>query len=405
MTDRTYGTRLPGMPKESPKGKLIVIEGADGSGRTTEVALLRGWLEIEGHAVVDTGLRRSDLVSSEIDRAKQGHTLAATTMALLYAADFADQLENKIVPALSAGSTVLAAARPRGLPRRPARDPPPPVDRKVRLARLLGVGDGPLPLPGPLRELLPLPGALIAGVRVDVDRVRLPRRRCEPRPGAGARGSATLGGPALRSSVRRGATPAGRASALGQSCSAASCFRVSSQTSRPAPGRTEFENSRQTAPPFVRCTTDSPSPVRASPTNSARVGSCPTRSTVSCARAERRMRSKIGVERFPGASSSQVSGAGAASSSRRISSAVRTARPAALVARRSAERTTLARPRAARRVSASPLRVNGRWSSSGQRAGSRTSAGPCRTAMTRMFLDRPFFFGTGKWGVRRQASG
>ncbi|MGP8076538.1 MAG: dTMP kinase [Thermoplasmata archaeon] len=108
MTDRTYGTRLPGMPKEAPTGKLIVVEGADGSGRTTEVALLREWLEIEGHAVVDTGLRRSDLVSGEIDQAKQGHTLAATTMALLYAADFADQLENKIVPALSAGSTVLA---------------------------------------------------------------------------------------------------------------------------------------------------------------------------------------------------------------------------------------------------------------------------------------------------------
>jgi len=108
MTDRTYGTRLPGLPKEPPAGKLIVVEGADGSGRTTEVALLREWLEVEGHAVVDTGLRRSDLVSGEIDKAKQGHTLAATTLALLYAADFADQLENKIVPALSAGSTVLA---------------------------------------------------------------------------------------------------------------------------------------------------------------------------------------------------------------------------------------------------------------------------------------------------------
>ncbi|HKN07683.1 MAG TPA: dTMP kinase [Thermoplasmata archaeon] len=108
MTDRTYGTRLPGLPKEIPAGKLIVVEGADGSGRTTEVALLKEWLEVEGHAVVDTGLRRSDLVSDEIDQAKQGHTLAATTMALLYAADFADQLENKIVPALAAGSTVLA---------------------------------------------------------------------------------------------------------------------------------------------------------------------------------------------------------------------------------------------------------------------------------------------------------
>lgn len=108
MTDRTYGTRLPGMPAEPLAGRLIVVEGADGSGRTTEVALLKDYLEVQGHAVVDTGLRRSDLVSAEIDRAKQGHTLGATTLALLYAADFADQLENKIVPALAAGSTVLA---------------------------------------------------------------------------------------------------------------------------------------------------------------------------------------------------------------------------------------------------------------------------------------------------------
>ncbi len=108
MTDRTYGTKLPGLPENDLPGKLIVVEGADGSGRTTEVALLKEWLEIEGHAVVDTGLRRSTLVAEEIDHAKQGHTLGATTMALLYAVDFADQLENKIVPALAAGSTVLA---------------------------------------------------------------------------------------------------------------------------------------------------------------------------------------------------------------------------------------------------------------------------------------------------------
>jgi dTMP kinase len=87
---------------------LIVVEGADGSGRTTEVELLREWLEVQGHPVIDTGLRRSTLVKKQIDRAKQGHTLGATTMALFYAADFADQLENKIVPAMAAGSTVLA---------------------------------------------------------------------------------------------------------------------------------------------------------------------------------------------------------------------------------------------------------------------------------------------------------
>jgi dTMP kinase len=109
MTIRTYGTPLPGLTTDTPStGKLIVIEGADGSGRSTEVALLKAWLEVEGHAVVDTGLRRSGLVAEEIDRAKQGHTLGATTMALLYSVDFADQLENKIIPALSAGSTVLA---------------------------------------------------------------------------------------------------------------------------------------------------------------------------------------------------------------------------------------------------------------------------------------------------------
>jgi dTMP kinase len=105
---KTFGTPIPGMPKEPLRGKLIVLEGADGSGRTTEVELLREWLEIQGRPVVDTGLRRSTLVMKQIDEAKQGHTLGATTLALMYAADFADQLENKIIPAMSAGSTVLA---------------------------------------------------------------------------------------------------------------------------------------------------------------------------------------------------------------------------------------------------------------------------------------------------------
>jgi dTMP kinase len=104
----TYGTRLPGLPREPFTGRLIVIEGPDGSGRTTEVGLLRDWLEIQGHPVVESGLRRSTLVAERIDQAKQGNTLGSTTMALFYAVDFADQLENKILPALQAGSTVLA---------------------------------------------------------------------------------------------------------------------------------------------------------------------------------------------------------------------------------------------------------------------------------------------------------
>jgi dTMP kinase len=105
---KTFGSPPPGFSSEHLRGHLIVLEGADGSGRTTEVELLRDWLEIRGHPVVDTGLRRSTLVGPEIDRAKEGHTLSATTMALFYAADFADQLENKILPSLAAGSTVLA---------------------------------------------------------------------------------------------------------------------------------------------------------------------------------------------------------------------------------------------------------------------------------------------------------
>jgi dTMP kinase len=105
---KTFGSPPPGFSSEHLRGHLIVLEGADGSGRTTEVGMLRDWLEIRGHPVVDTGLRRSTLVGPEIDRAKEGHTLSATTMALFYAADFADQLENKILPSLAAGSTVLA---------------------------------------------------------------------------------------------------------------------------------------------------------------------------------------------------------------------------------------------------------------------------------------------------------
>ena len=105
---RSFGTPLPGVPFQRLSGRLIVVEGADGSGRTTECALLQEDLEIQGHAVVHTGLRRSNLVSEEIDEAKKGHVLGSTTLALFYAVDFADQLENKIIPALAAGSVVLA---------------------------------------------------------------------------------------------------------------------------------------------------------------------------------------------------------------------------------------------------------------------------------------------------------
>lgn len=103
----TYGVNLPGMKLDSLPGKLIVIEGTDGVGRSTQIRLLKPWLEQGGHAVVDTGMTRSKLVSGGIKQAKQGHTLGRVTLNLFYATDFADRLENEIIPALRAGFVVL----------------------------------------------------------------------------------------------------------------------------------------------------------------------------------------------------------------------------------------------------------------------------------------------------------
>ncbi|MCD1293618.1 dTMP kinase [Methanocella sp. CWC-04] len=111
MTDNLfYGTGLPYLKlnKKHLSGKLIVIEGADCSGRSTQIALLKEYLEASGHGVLDTGLRRSGLVGEAIEEAKGGNTLGKTTLSLMYATDFADQLENKIIPALKAGFIVLA---------------------------------------------------------------------------------------------------------------------------------------------------------------------------------------------------------------------------------------------------------------------------------------------------------
>jgi dTMP kinase len=105
---KSYKFELPYLRNESMNGKLIVIEGADCSGRSTQVELLKNWLEYKGHAVVNTGLKRSTLFSEIINNAKSNVTLGKNTMSLLYATDFADELEQKIVPALKAGFIVLA---------------------------------------------------------------------------------------------------------------------------------------------------------------------------------------------------------------------------------------------------------------------------------------------------------
>jgi len=103
-----FGKGLPYLDISELKGKLIVIEGTDGVGRSSQIEDLKKWLEVKGYGVTTTGWRRSPLVSSTIDGAKKGHTLNVNTYSLLYAADFADRLENEIVPALRAGFIVLA---------------------------------------------------------------------------------------------------------------------------------------------------------------------------------------------------------------------------------------------------------------------------------------------------------
>lgn len=105
---KTYGVNAPHVDPGELTGKLIVIEGPDYSGRTTQVNLLTEYLEHKGYACVQTGLNRSTLVAEELEEAKKGTGLSPRTFSLFYATDFADQLINVIVPALRAGFIVIA---------------------------------------------------------------------------------------------------------------------------------------------------------------------------------------------------------------------------------------------------------------------------------------------------------
>lgn len=102
----SYG--IPYLPMDQYPGKLITIEGTDGVGRSTQIALLREWLEVQGYGVIETGWTRSELMQPTIDLAKASNTLNKLTFVLLYATDFADRLEKEIIPALKAGFIVLS---------------------------------------------------------------------------------------------------------------------------------------------------------------------------------------------------------------------------------------------------------------------------------------------------------
>ncbi|QDV89190.1 Thymidylate kinase [Phycisphaerae bacterium RAS2] len=103
-----FGEGLPYVEPADYPGVLITIEGTDGVGRTTQIAMLREWLEVQGYGVVETGWTRSRLIGRTITEAKEGRILNRWTYSLIYAADFADRLEKEILPALRSGFVVLS---------------------------------------------------------------------------------------------------------------------------------------------------------------------------------------------------------------------------------------------------------------------------------------------------------
>ncbi|HLK04917.1 MAG TPA: hypothetical protein VKT53_10805 [Candidatus Acidoferrum sp.] len=103
-----FGEPLVGFDPNEISGSLVVIEGMDGSGRSTQISLLQEWLESEGFSVQTSGLRRSNLVGRDIDELLAKNAVTRLTLSLMYATDFFDQVEHRIVPALKSGAVVLA---------------------------------------------------------------------------------------------------------------------------------------------------------------------------------------------------------------------------------------------------------------------------------------------------------
>ncbi len=93
--------------KHGYPGLLVVIEGTDSSGRTTQINQLKNWIENQCYGVIVSEWKSSELIASVIDNAKERNLLNANTFSLMYASDFAHRLENVIIPALKSGFVVL----------------------------------------------------------------------------------------------------------------------------------------------------------------------------------------------------------------------------------------------------------------------------------------------------------
>lgn len=96
------------MQSNKSPGKLIVVEGIDGSGKSTQIDLLNKWLQATGKTVYFSEWNSSELVRSTTRLAKQEHMFTPTTFSLLQCTDFTDRWENRIMPMLKAGVVVLA---------------------------------------------------------------------------------------------------------------------------------------------------------------------------------------------------------------------------------------------------------------------------------------------------------
>jgi dTMP kinase len=100
---RSYGSHLNAYP-----GRLFIVEGIDGSGKSTQLSLLAEWLRSEGYPVLFSEWNSSIIVKQTTSRGKKKQLLSPLTFSLIHATDFADRMEREVLPALKAGAVVLA---------------------------------------------------------------------------------------------------------------------------------------------------------------------------------------------------------------------------------------------------------------------------------------------------------
>ena len=102
-TPDMYGAHLFDYP-----GRLFIVEGIDGSGKSTQLTLLAQWLRSEGYPVLFSGWNSSPIVKATTSRGKRRKILTPLTFSLIHATDFSDRVEREIIPSLKAGAIVLA---------------------------------------------------------------------------------------------------------------------------------------------------------------------------------------------------------------------------------------------------------------------------------------------------------